>query len=112
MNTQKHIEHMLRVTLLNNQERLLMRCYVLRRILGQTPRQVAKDLGLTPGTVSSYAQRAAIIFGLNEIDSKDNIYNIVMRSCENLVNRERLRAHRNHARTVAERMTNKLIETA
>ena len=105
MNTLTEIEGMLSY-LRNSQERTIMRCYVLRRVMNWTPSKVASYLRLTPNTVNSYAQRAAIIFDLKH--DRQSEYGKVLTACENCVRRAQLKRQRNELNRVSKRLTNKL----
>lgn len=91
-------------------DRTLMCCYIYRRVLNWTPREVFERFGHSPVTVNAYAQRAAIIFDLPHY--KHSIYYTILEGCQTAVKRDQLKRHRNHLNEVSKRITNQLIRTA
>ena len=91
-------------------DRTLMYCYIYRRVLNWTPREVSERFGHSPVTVNAYAQRAAIIFDLPHY--KHSIYYTILEGCQTAVRREQLKRQRNHLNEVSNRITNQLIKTA
>jgi len=91
-------------------DRTLMYCYIYRRVLDWTPKEVADRFGHSPVTVNSYAQRAAIVFDLPNY--KHSIYYTILEACQNAVKLEQLKRQRNHLNEVSERLTKRLIKKA
>lgn len=105
MNTLKQIDSVL-YYLDNSESRTLMRCYIYRRVLNWTPKEVSERFGYSPVTVNAYAQRAAILFDLKH--SNESKEGKVLEACQNFVRRAKLKQHRNEADRVSKRITNRL----
>ena len=111
MDTLEQIEAMISTMLKNDMEQLMFRCYILRRVMGWTPARTAVHLKISPNAVSSYAQRAAIIFDLEkpiDPDEEPDMYNRLLNQCVECWRRTNLKKHRDHAVKVVERMNKRL----
>jgi len=99
------IDHMIKPKHYNK----IAKAYLYRLVLSIDPKDVLTILGLNPSQLKEMEAEGAKLFTTEDIDGS---FKRLLTSLQGFKHREQLRAHRNHTRKVAERMTNKLIETA